>query len=376
MLFLAICTGVAIMTVGSAYGGAVNPAMSTIPAILAMTFPGWLMLSLIFLVISLFSIRKAAIITLAGIIASLPAIATIAPLNIFPPKLSDADKEHTFSFMSYNVFHFNDWTREGHPFDSQQWEQERMMGFVNPTMTTILQFAPEVACLQELPDKLVNKRSHLTSQQTDSLNAILPYSVDVEGEAVYSRFPLRTIRLRQPESHYCRFGAAVAEIHGQEILFISVHFESIGLNNDDKALFHELTEGEATSRSDISRVRRQLLSKLSQAFRNRAKQAQLLRSQIDSLNIENVIIAGDFNDIPGCYALRQLCRNDFKTVFSSAGRISRHTYHANRFYFHIDHILYRGNLRPLSYLRPTPPHSDHYPILTTFQLTTEPDAED
>lgn len=369
LLFLATGATVAILTVASAYGGVVNPAVTTIPAILAMTFPAWLTISVLLLIINLFTIKKAAILQAVAIAASTPAIAGIMPLNICPDQQADTNSGDTFSFMTYNVFQLTDWTRQDIPYDRQQWEDENARGFVNPTMTTILRIAPDIACLQELPSSLVNKWIHLTTLQADSLKTILPNSVDVEGEAVYSRFPLRPIVLRQPESRYCRFGAAVADIHGQKVLLVSVHFESIGLNNDDKALFHELTEGEATSRSDLGRVRRQLLSKLSQAFRNRAIQAQLLRSQIDSLNIENVIIAGDFNDIPGCYALRLLCRDDFHTVFSTAGRVTRHTYHANRFYFHIDHILYRGNLRPLSYTRLTPPHSDHYPILTNFLIT-------
>ena len=45
LLFLATGAAVAILTVASAYGGVVNPAVTTIPAILAMTFPAWLTIS-------------------------------------------------------------------------------------------------------------------------------------------------------------------------------------------------------------------------------------------------------------------------------------------------------------------------------------------
>ena len=121
----------------------------------------------------------------------------------------------------------------------------------------------------------------------DSVYAIFPHRTGVSGENVYSRFPLYPIDLRQPESEYCWFGAAMVHIMGHKTLVISVHFQSIGLNREDKALFHQLTEGDGTTK--VKEVKQQLLGKLSNAFRERATQARLLREQIDSLNVENVI---------------------------------------------------------------------------------------
>lgn len=146
-----------------------------------------------------------------------------------------------------------------------------------------------------------------------------------------------------------------------------MHLQSIGLNDDDKELFRDLTEGEVEGRRKMSRVKHQLLGKLSHAFKERAKQARLLRSQIDSIGIENVIVAGDFNDIPGCFALRELCRDDFRNAFTDAGCGPTITYHANRFYFHIDHVVYRGNMKAIGYRRGNCPNSDHYPVTVTFR---------
>ena len=156
----------------------------------------------------------------------------------------------------------------------------------------------------------------------------------------------------------------MVHIMGHKTLVVSVHFQSIGLNSDDKALFHQLTEGEGARK--VKEVKQQLLGKLSLAFRERAKQARLLREQIDSLNVENVIIAGDFNDIPDCYAMRLLAKEDFKSAFATAGCGPTHTYYGNRFFFNIDHILYRGKMHAVGYERQKEGNSDHYPIEVKF----------
>lgn len=370
---------VALVTVASAYGGTVNPDVTTIPAVLAMTFPGWLILTVILLVVSLVFYRKSSLIQLITVIVTLPAILTVAPLNLMSPKLTAAEKERTFTFMTYNTFDLTDWTRldEG-PWERERWQREAEAGAVNKTISTIIKAQPDLMCAQEmvsiLSPELYLSWLHFTEEQADTLGRMLPYRCGVMSELVLSRFPLKQIELRQPKSPCGIFCGATTEIFGQKILVVCVHLESIGLSDQDKALFKELTEGEARTKKDLRRVKSQLLSKLSVAFKERASQARLLREQIDSLGIENVIIAGDFNDITGCYAMRELCGDDFKTAFGEAGKISLPTYHANRFYFHIDHILYRGNLRAVSYRRIRAPYSDHYPVVSTFLVTGDADT--
>jgi endonuclease/exonuclease/phosphatase (EEP) superfamily protein YafD len=47
------------------------------------------------------------------------------------------------------------------------------------------------------------------------------------------------------------------------------------------------------------------------------------------------------------------------------------TFYANRFYFRIDHVLYRGALSPVRQERGKVKYSDHYPVLTRFLLDNE-----
>ena len=42
------------------------------------------------------------------------------------------------------------------------------------------------------------------------------------------------------------------------------------------------------------------------------------------------------------------------------------TYHGNRFYFRIDQVLYKGDMKAVDIERGDIESSDHYPLLTTF----------
>ena len=278
LTYLFVSIAVAIATVASAYGGTVNPDVTTIPAILAMTFPGWLILTVVLLVISLIFYRKSALIQLLTVAVAFPSILTVAPLNLVSPKLTAEEKERTFTFMTYNTFDLTDWTKldEG-PWERERWQREAEAGAVNKTISTIIKAQPDLMCAQEIAQILSPERSvswlHFTEGQADTLGHMLPNRCGVGSELIFSRFPLQQIELRQPKSSCGIFCGATTEIFGQKILVVSIHLESIGLSDQDKALFKELTEGEARTKKDLKRVKSQLLSKLSVAFKERASQA-------------------------------------------------------------------------------------------------------
>ena len=52
------------------------------------------------------------------------------------------------------------------------------------------------------------------------------------------------------------------------------------------------------------------------------------------------------------------------------------TYHGNRFYFRIDHVLYGGDMEAVDIERGDVPSSDHYPLLTTFVFDEPPSHTD
>lgn len=107
------------------------------------------------------------------------------------------------------------------------------------------------------------------------------------------------------------------------------------------------------------------IHKLNEAYRTRAIQVNQLREAADSIG-GNIIIAGDFNDVPLSYAIHCLKEAGFKEAYPSLAMGPGFTYHADRLYFRIDHILYRGTLKPVSLDIPKVNLSDHYPMIMTF----------
>lgn len=360
---------IAIATFVSAHGGTVDPEISPIPAILAMTFPLWLLLCIAAMISDLFipAIRKQALIPGVSLLACIGPLLTYSPLHFASPKVSDpTDQGDSFTLLSYNVLALHDIYRDTVASDPAVWKPEIARGARNPTASYLISSNADIMCLQEFRGLAECGPMYYTKEQVDSLDRRYPHYAKQNGEDILSRYPLKRVELRQPDSPYAWFGAAIADIQGHETLVVSIHLQSIGLNESDKELYHNLTKGDVESRHQMGQVKRQLLGKLAYAFKERAKQVRLLRQQIDSIGIENVIVAGDFNDIPGCFALRELCRDDFTNAFAEAGFGPEVTYHANRFYFHIDHIVYRGAMRAIAYERGTCPNSDHYPIMARF----------
>lgn len=356
---------IALIMLLSAYGGMVNPEVTALPAIFAMTFPMWLAISILTAMADFFFRKRLALIQGAAIVLSLGPILSYSPLNLSHAKLNEEEENRSFTLMSYNVFGLNDYQKPYSPKDSTQLRDEALKGIFNPTLSYILERDPDIACLQEFYLSLDPNFPVIAKPLYDSICKRYPHRISGSANGILSKYPIYPVKLVQPEDPTAFYLGAVAEIQKHRTLIISAHMQSIGLDKSDRALYTEITKGEGGSKA-IAEAKNQILGKLSLAFRKRAEQAKSLRHQIDSLGVDNVIVAGDFNDIPGCYALRQLALDDFKNAFTMTGFGPIITYHANRFYFHIDHILYRGDMEATGFYCGDFARSDHYPIEATF----------
>ncbi len=341
----------------SAYGGYINPELTTIGALLALGLPLLIIAEIIVTLLSIFINRLTADACMLAMLVCAGPILEYAPINLLK-KIPDQQQleQRAFTFMSYNVLNFHQY-QGNDPNDT-----------INPTISYILRQDPDVACLVECMHMEPHYYSHVTQAQADSMFVRYPYHfVDSKGNSLFSKYPIKQIDFKSPEGFHGRLAAYEATIHGQLVTIFSVHMTSIGLNRSDRELYRESTHLDVIGKTGP--LRHQLLSKLNVAFRLRAKQAHILRSLIDSVGGENVIVAGDFNDVQDCYALRTIMDGDFKSVYSECGFGPAVTYYGGKFYFRIDHILYRGHLDPLWIKIDPVKYSDHYPLLTQFYIT-------
>ena len=184
------------------------------------------------------------------------------------------------------------------------------------------------------------------------------------GTVAFSRTPILHISLPERRRSRGSVEAFRTLVDDKAILVFGVHMESIGLTTDDKSLYRRLTSMDV-SKDEMSEVRSRLVSKLYDAYKNRAMQALFIKDYVEQMG-GNVIVCGDFNDVPGCRALRILESAGLKDAYAELGLGPTITFNASHFFFRIDHVLYNGDFKAVKIERGNVPSSDHYPFLTTF----------
>ena len=272
-----------LCTLLAGYGGYINPDKFVLAQLSNMTFPGWIVLTLILLAVNLFIRKKLAWLSVAVLVACIGPILTISPLNFTSRSLSPDDESRTFTLLTYNVYNFRD--NQG---VNPEWG--------NRTLSYILSTDADIVCLQESSNlNGVGKKA-----QRDSINSRYPYRLysNRSGEVLLSKYHATEIDTPQPDWGSGSFCAYDVEVEGHEVTVVNCHLQSIGLTDDDKELYRELTDKELRnpSRSELSKVKNGIVTKLLAAFRIRAQQARYIKEFLATRK-GNVILVGGFNDV-------------------------------------------------------------------------------
>lgn len=340
----------------SAYGGTINPLKAPYGAIAAMLFPFILILSMVWLVVTAVWFRAAAVLTALSLIASGGPILTYCPLHFFRPSVRSIEELHPrpLKVMSYNMLNLDDYSKGF-----------CRIGAGNPTLAYVIEQNPDILVCQEGHFILSNEKN-ISPEQHDTIMARYPYThFTNRGMGIMSRYPVTHVKVEHPDRWMYDVESYRVSLPSDTITIFNLHLQSLGLSRSDKALYQELTHGQP---EDMATIKSALIEKLTEAFKQRALQAEIVRHAIDSVS-GTVLVCGDFNDIPGCYAQRVIQGDDLRDAYRDAGLGPAITYHADRFFFRIDHILYGGRLRPLRVWSGQHPSSDHYPIIAYFELS-------
>lgn len=355
-LFVVLDIILVAFTIFSAYGGMINPESSSAGALAAMLFPVAVVATLIVMVIAFFVNRWLPLVSVATLLICWGPLMAICPLNfgrLNPEEVASAGGK-VLKVVTFNTFGLQDFENDKHetiPSNSLQF---------------MIDCDADILLCQELyPWKTALSRKY-NSMQTDSLVKRYPYSSnDERGMAIFSKYPFEKIPLHYSDSYkydVCRYDV---NVDGDTVHVFNMHLQSIGLTDSDKKLYHDITGGDTDS--DFDHIRHDLLGKLSLAFVERAKQAHTIRRFIDETHGIK-LVAGDFNDIPLCYAYRVISGDDLTDVFRDAGLGFQISYHADRFYFRIDQMLCNDGLLPLRAEYGGTDSSDHYPLIAWLQL--------
>ncbi len=350
-----------ICLIAGSFSGNLSPLHYRGVSLPGMLLPAWLLAMIAIIVLDAIWCRRALIICALACAISAPTIWEFSPLNLFGPSEKSYIDCPKFSLLTYNVQNFES-------ADSIYPNGQ------NPTLSYVLSSGADVVCIQEcsgLRTKL--KGVKISAEQIDSLNKTYPYIfLYGKSQMLFSKYPAKPLSTGSPQPKGSgEIAVFRLDVEGLPITLFNVHLQSYRLTKKDKSLYYDLTElnvNKTELKQNIKDARSQLITKILNAAEGRAADAERLTNYIRRFGGPNVIIAGDFNDVPGCYTLRQLEELEMHQVYPEVGFGPMTTFNDNRFYFRIDHILYRGKLKPLDLTRGTLRSSDHYPLQTTFAI--------
>lgn len=356
LVLLIIDILLAVVLFATAYAGMLSPLKyGGRWGIVGLAFAPVLYIVFFMLVVQLFVHRRGAVLLAAALIGCTGPVLTYCPLN-FGTRHA-AGGASTFRLTEYNVANLAD-QRDG-DYDSSYCAM----------MSYVLEQDADIVCLSEGMPFRPTVKNHMTTAQFDSINRRYPnIIVSGHGQVTLSKFPIEPIHLNMDAEIFRNGGIGAYRVSlpgGKLLTLFNVHMQSFRFNDDDVELYLSLTD---MRREDIDDIRSQLLSKLSYANVCRARQAQALLQLVRHYGGPDVIICGDFNDIPGCYSIRAFEDAGFRDVYPEIGLGPMITFNANRFYFCIDHVMYRGALRPLTITKGTLRASDHYPLTVDFEV--------
>lgn len=371
-----IFTAITILgLLGACFGGYSHPSIAKGFSLLELTLPLWLFLWFLAMIFNVLWCRKAIVFCVLAFIACANAIWDYFPLNIFGPSEKKYAECPKFTLLTYNVSSFLT-------------VDKSLKADCNPTLSYIIRKNADVVCLQEAEISLTKPVDvfKITREQIDTIHNLYPYRLIYGGYlTVLSKYPVEPIHtppLTDDQKHKWTIypiGVFRINIEGLPVTLFNVHLQSYGLSASDKELYKNIAEGREISeaaqdgsvRRALRQIKQQIYQKVQTAAVNRAREADVLCNYIKKFGGPNVIIAGDFNDVPGCYTLRKLDEYDMRQVYPELGFGPMITFNADMFYFRIDHILYRGALKPLKISRGSIKSSDHYPLEATFAITQE-----
>ena len=354
ILLLVAAVGVGICLVGASFGGKVDPRVWSWPGVLTLTLTFWgVALAVITLLAAVTRSWSTLVVCVLAWVCSYSGVKAVSPFNAQLDASPDAE---IFSLLTYNVYSL------------RVYDDETVEGY-NPTVAAILASGASVAALQECPslDKAIPSLGYVDAQ-VDSLKAVYPYRrFNSDGMAILSRYPVSPIKIKEKPTGTAQFAGWKINVDGDQVDVYSVHLQSFGFDSNDKQVYRQLTDGDL--KHNMSEVRHELLPKVTHAMRCHADEGEMIQRIISADTCRRVILCGDFNDVPGSYVVNQLQKQcSLKGAWAQGGFGPTWTYRSNRFYFHIDQILYRGMDRPLWTRRLRTGGSDHFPLQTAFQL--------
>lgn len=231
----------AIGLIVSAYAYLIPPARCIYGPVVAMTFPAWAIAMAVLLVLDLIFWRKCAIQAALALLICWGPLRATCPLNIPKGNLTEAERERSFTIMTYNVSKFID--------NDTAYVRGRAADPHCRHISYILDVQPDIVCIQEA-ESFAPYDNSISPAQLDSLHAAYPYMYLCGSEfGVLSKFPVEPVSLGEGTSY--EMSCWRFDIHGRVVNIFSVHLSSLHLSDDSKVAYQGFVQMDSVSRGTL-----------------------------------------------------------------------------------------------------------------------------
>lgn len=355
LLFTANVVAVVLLFI-SAFSDRISPEKSLLLSYVGLLFPFFCFFILCFTLYWLITKKwKFLLVNVFSTVLCWGAISQYFPIHI---KSKEIPIENTLKVLTYNVmsFGFKDHTREN----------------PNKILEYIANSKADIVCLQEyyesksdknLSARKIKRALKMYPYQSVNFTSVNPYYKS--GLAVFSKHPISKSRRIKYDSENNASYIHEVNIDGKKITLINNHLESFKLTSEDKSQYSEFIKNPAADLLDG--IRGSFQQKIGPAFLIRAKQARVIREEIEKAKGDYILVCGDFNDTPISYAHRTI-QGNLHDAFAKSGLGLGVTYNRNIFRFRIDNILHSKNMKAFNCTVGNIYYSDHNPVWCHLQL--------
>jgi endonuclease/exonuclease/phosphatase family metal-dependent hydrolase len=343
----------------AAFSDFISPFRTVIFSYLGLFFPLIFLFNLALFFFWLFTEHwKTAGLNFLVFLVCINAIHTYFPIHAETKNVP----EGCIKILTYNVMRF------GRQDKKSKKESNKILRYIRENDA-------DIVCIQEFGALRSGSNTRLTEKDIIvALNKYpyhnisglkFPYPDETFGVAIFSKYPILSVRKVPYESEYN--GSIICElaVRGEKVTLINNHLESNKLSYEERNNYYQMTQDPDSRSLDV--FTKMMTKRLTPAYRLRALQAQIISKMIAENTNPYIIVCGDFNDTPISYARRKI-KGNLRDAFVDSGCGLGITYNRYRFLFRIDYILHSSNIKSYNCTVGKLRDSDHFPVWCYLEL--------
>lgn len=343
----------------------VAPSESILPSLLAFGYLPMLAVNVLMVVVWLIMGKWHFLLSAAAIAARWSFVGLFMQVGGTSTIPDREDHPQMVTLMSYNL----------HNLKGPEIQPDISDNYALQFLDLVREYQPDIMCLQEYqsPGKMCLTDS-LVLLGYNHYNGAHGSSTSPSGTTVFSRIPITYVKKIDQQK-------LLVELMLNDKLFrvCCIHMDSYAFDGADLEEIEKLRHGKMENLNDSTLRKHRTLDKVKETILKHESEWQEKIKPVITESTVPILLAGDFNDIPSSWLYAQVSKH-LDDTYRDKGFGMCHTYSGGSEHwlplghnwlpqFRIDMVFHSKEFRTLSYKRLKAPLSDHYPVITSLELT-------